>query len=49
MGMDKLIEPSAVTKAYKKYIKSFHPDKVGTTKDFEKIYIATTVFAAVNE
>lgn len=49
MGMDKLMEPSAVRKAYIKYIRNFHPDKVGQTKDSEKIYIATTVFAAVND
>lgn len=48
VGMDKLMEPSSVRKAYIKYIRNFHPDKVGQTKDLEKIYIATTVFAAVN-
>ena len=49
IGMDKLMEPSAVRKEYIKYIRNYHPDKVGQSKDAEKIYIATTVFAAVND
>ena len=49
VGMDKLMEPSAVRTAYRKYIARFHPDKVVQTKDIEKVYIATTVFAAINE
>jgi len=47
--MDKLMEPAAVKLAYRKYIARFHPDKVGQTNDAEKIFIATAVFAAINE
>ena len=49
VGMDKLMEPSAVRTAYRKYIAKFHPDKVHMSKDAEKIYVATAVFAAINE
>ena len=34
--------------AYRKYIARFHPDKIVQT-DIERVYIATTVFAAINE
>ncbi len=49
VGMDKLMDPNAVRTAYRKYIARFAPDKVIATKDAEKILIATTVFAAINE
>ena len=47
--MDKLMEPSAVRTAYRKYIAKFHPDKMVAAGDAEKIYVATAVFAAINE
>ena len=47
--MDKLMEPSAVRTAYRKFIAKFHPDKIHPTGDAEKIYIATAVFAAISE
>ena len=47
--MDKLMEPSAVRTAYRKYIAKFHPDKIVPTGDAEKIHVATAVFAAINE
>ncbi len=49
VGMDKLLEVSAVRTSYRKYIARFHPDKITQTKDAEKIYIANFVFAAINE
>ena len=49
VGMDKLMEPAAVKKAYLNFIKKFHPDKITPSQDAEKIYISTTVFAAINE
>ena len=47
--MDKLMEPSAVRTAYRKYIAKFHPDKAVASGDAERVYIATAVFAAINE
>ena len=43
------MEPSAVRTAYRKYIARFHPDKFLATNDAEKVYVATAVFAAINE
>ena len=47
--MDKLMEPKDVKLVHRKYIIKFHPDKIETTKDQEKIFIANTAFAAINE
>lgn len=49
VGIDKLMEPNAVRTAYRKYIAKFHPDKVHNEDDADKSYVATAVFAAVNE
>ena len=49
VGMDKMMQPAQVKKAYYKYVQKLHPDKVMPLKDAEKTYIATTVFAAVTE
>ena len=47
--MDKLMEPKDVKLVHRKYIIKFHPDKIQTTEDQEKIFIANTAFAAINE
>ena len=47
--MDALMDPKAVKTAYRKYVQKFHPDKFESSKDYDKIYITTTVFAAINE
>ena len=47
--MDAYMDPQAVRKGYRKYVQKFHPDKFEKSKDAEKIYISTAVFAAINE
>ena len=49
VAMDKLMEPKDVKKVHRQYIVKFHPDKVMTTGDQDKIFIANTAFAAINE
>ena len=49
IGMDALMDPQKVRFAYRKYVQKFHPDKFESSKDYDKIYITTTVFAAINE
>ncbi len=43
------MEPKSIKVAYRKYVQKFHPDKFTPSKDAEKIYISTAVFAATNE
>ena len=49
VAMDKLVEPSQVRRVHRQFVAKFHPDKLSATQDQEKIHIATTAFAAINE
>ena len=49
IGMDKLQDAAQVKKAYRKYIAAFHPDRFTAEGNHEKIYIANTVFSAIQE
>jgi len=47
--MGDLGEPAQVKSAFRKYIVNFHPDRVTSLGDAEKLYIATRVFAAMTD
>lgn len=49
VAMDKLIEPAQVRKVHRQYIRDFHPDRITSSGDQEKIFLANTAFAAINE
>ena len=49
IAMDKLMTPAQVKKAHIKYIRSFHPDRFIHTGDQEKIFLANSIFAAIDE
>lgn len=49
VSMDKLMTPAEVKKMHIKYIRDFHPDKVTSGQDLERIFIANNVFAAISE
>lgn len=47
--MHEVMDNDAIRKVHRKYMAMFHPDKVASSNDPNKIYIANRVFTAIND
>ena len=49
VGMDKLADPNEVKKYYRKAMLLCHPDRIQSSEDPDKVYIANRCFAALTD
>jgi hypothetical protein len=49
VGMQDLMEVDSVKSSYKKYIVSLHPDRVVSSGDNNKIYLANRIFSIMTD